>query len=165
MTKEEFKVVFNNNFDAIRNYIWYRCGNEDLAADIAQETFLKLWEKQLENSDGCFKGLLFKIAGNIFVSQYRRKNVKLKFQLNLTHYNHNETPEDKMQYNELKLQYEDTISTLPEKQRVVYLMHRIEKMKYAEIAVTLGISVKAVEKRMGKAIAFIKQKIKHYEGK
>ena len=38
-------------------------------------------------------------------------------------------------------------------------MNRLEDMKYREIAETLGISVKAVEKRMSKALKIIRDKL------
>ncbi len=163
MNKVEFKTLFDNHFDAIRNYIWYRCGDAALASDIAQDAFLKIWEKQLENNNGNLKSLLFKIAGDLFVNNYRRKNVQLKFQINNSFENKNESPEDQFEYNELKLQYEKALSALPEKQRTVYLMHRIDNMKYSEIAFDLGISVKAIEKRMSKALGFLKKKLKYSE--
>ena len=53
----------------------------------------------------------------------------------------------------------NAISDLPEKQKEVFLLSRIEKMKYREIAEMLGISVKAVEKRMHLALLEMKEKI------
>ena len=46
-----------------------------------------------------------------------------------------------------------------EKQKEVFLLSRIEKMKYREIAEMLGISVKAVEKRMHLALLEMEEKI------
>jgi RNA polymerase sigma-70 factor (ECF subfamily) len=65
-----------------------------------------------------------------------------------------------MQYKELKSKYEHTLANLGEKQRVVFLMSRMEGMKYSEIAEKLGISVKAVEKRMNGALSTFRQVLK-----
>ncbi|MEM7514507.1 MAG: sigma-70 family RNA polymerase sigma factor, partial [Bacteroidota bacterium] len=55
---------------------------------------------------------------------------------------------------------EGAIAALPEKNRVVFLMNRIEKLTYQEIADSLGLSVKAIEKRMHKALIELR-KIHH----
>ena len=65
-----------------------------------------------------------------------------------------------MQESEFKLRLEQAISELPETQREVFLMNRIDKLTYAEIAERLGVSVKAIEKRMGKALKHMRLKIK-----
>ena len=49
---------------------------------------------------------------------------------------------------------------MPEKQRTVFLMSRVEDLKYKEIAERLDLSQKAVEKRMSLALAFLKEKIR-----
>ena len=54
---------------------------------------------------------------------------------------------------------ETTISKLSEKQREVFLLNRIEKKKYKEIANQLGISLKAVEKRMHQALLVMRKEI------
>jgi RNA polymerase sigma-70 factor (ECF subfamily) len=54
---------------------------------------------------------------------------------------------------------ERTIDSLPEKQKEVFLLNRIEKKKYKEIAEQLDISVKAVEKRMHLALVVMRDKI------
>lgn len=159
MTDTEFKHLFNNHFDAVRNYIWYRSGNPELASDVAQETFLKLWEKRPYADKTKLRGLLFKMAGDIFISAYRKQTTELKFRTNLKPGIENKTPEEKLHYNELKERYETVLNKMPENQRVVFLMNRMDKMKYREIAEATGIGIKAVEKRMSQALKLLKQEI------
>ena len=52
---------------------------------------------------------------------------------------------------------------MPENQRTVFLMSRVDNLKYAEIAEMTGISVKAVEKRMHKALEFLQVNLKANE--
>lgn len=68
-------------------------------------------------------------------------------------------PDDILQYEELKHQYEISLAALGEKQRSVFLMSRMEDLTYKEIAERLTISVKAVEKRMSQALKVLKQKV------
>jgi len=159
LTQEEFKELFDAHFDAIRNYVYYRSGDPELATDIAQDTFMRLWEKKsLVKSDN-LKGLLYKMAGDLFVSSYRRQKLAMDFSVkqNQHPYNHEDSPEDHLQYKELEKRYETALRQMPEKQRTVFLMSRMDEFKYHEIAANLGLSVKAVEKRMKNALAFLKK--------
>ena len=54
---------------------------------------------------------------------------------------------------------ENAISNLTESQRTAFLLHRIEGKKYAEIAEIIGISVKAVEKRIHGALVSLRLEI------
>ena len=159
MTKEEFKNIFNNNFETVRNYIYYRCGDTDLATDVAQETFLKVWEKQLKYENGKIKGLLFKISSDIFINYYRKQETAMKFKLRVKIQSQYQNPEEIMQFEELQKSYDLALIAMPEKQRIVFLMHRLDGFKYHEIAERLGLSVKAIEKRMKLAIDFLRKNI------
>ena len=161
MTGTEFKQLFETHFDAVRNYIWYRSGNPELASDVAQEAFLKLWEKRPYADKTKLRGLLFKMAGDIFISAYRKQTTELKFRMNIKPDFENRTPEAELHYRELKEKYETTLSKMPETQRLVFLMNRIDRMKYREIAEATGIGIKAVEKRMSQALKLLKQEIQN----
>ena len=160
MKKEEFKTLFNTYFEDVRRYILYRSGNEEMANDIAQDTFLRIWEKQLMIDPKTEKGLLFKIAGDLFVSQYRRDQVAFNFFNTFQPGNKSTTPEDELNFQELKKAYEKALESMPEKQRTVFLMNRIDELKYKEIADQLELSVKAIEKRMSQALEHLKTQLK-----
>ena len=153
--------MFDSHFDAVRNYIYYRSGDGEIATDIAQETFIRVWEKQPDQYEN-LAGLLYKIAKDLFVSHYRKEKLMSRFRLNTKAEHKSHSPEEQVMFEEMKERYERVIATMPEKQRTVFLMSRMEQMKYHEIAQRLGLSVKAVEKRMSLALGTLKKAIGDY---
>ena len=159
MTREEFKNIFDTHFVGVRNYIYYRSGDQDLATDVAQETFITLWEKKTGLVNSNIKALLFKIAGDLLITQLRKRSVAMRYKAKAIDEQFNESPDDLLQYKELLKNYEQALESLPEKQRTVFLLSRMDGLKYFEIADSLGVSVKAVEKRMKNALEYLRKSI------
>ena len=159
MTHEKFKELFDQNFDAVRNYLYYRSGDAELSTDLAQETFLRLWHKQLGAGHANIRALLYKIAWNLFISHYRREVIMSRLKLRHKPETMTGSPDEPLVFEEMKSAYERALGEMPDRQRTVFLMSRIDRLTYREIADRLGLSVKAVEKRMSLALSFIKQKI------
>jgi RNA polymerase sigma factor (sigma-70 family) len=163
LTKEEFKILFDKHFDSLRQYVLYRSGDADLATDIAQDCFLKLWEKQNKVDLSTSKGLLFKMANDIFITRYNKEKATFEFLKNFTLLELDYSPHEVMEFEQLKTVYERALTGMGENQRTVFLMSRVDGLKYSEIAESLGVGVKAVEKRMNLALNFLRKSINRDE--
>lgn len=143
----------------MRNFVYYKNGDIDKAEDIAQDSFVKVWQNCKDVVYEKVKGFLLTVANRIFLNEIRSAKVKLNFENEAPKNVEKETPEYIFMEDEFKSTLETAISNLSEKQRTVFLMNRIDKMTFGEIAAELDISVKAVEKRMGVALKLLKEEV------
>jgi len=160
LTKEEFKVLFDSYFDSVRSYLFYRGAGKEQASDLAQDVFMRIWEKQLDVDPKKALRLLYKIASDMFISRYRREALEMDYRTSMKSDNIDLSPEDELGYKQLFENYTKALAELNEKQRIVFLMARMEGLKYHEIAERLDLSVKAVEKRMSITLAYLKKVLK-----
>ena len=130
-----------------------------MATDVVQEVFIKLWEKQPNNAPENLLPLLYKMSKDNMISKLRHQQVVRNYE-EAPHY-HSETvaTDTILKANEVQEKYEKALGEMNEGQREVFLMSRNDELKYSEIAERLGISVKAVEKRMKNALAFLRKAI------
>ncbi|MEE9373624.1 MAG: sigma-70 family RNA polymerase sigma factor [Saprospiraceae bacterium] len=155
--EETYKSIFYTHSGHLRNFLYYKSGNLSQAEDLVQDAFIKLWENCSKVTLDKAKSYLFTIANNLFLNQVEHQKVVLKFE-ERGHSEHDiQTPQYIMEEAEFKMKLEAAISALTADQRIVFLMNRIDKKKYHEIAEELGISVKAVEKRMHKALVQLRK--------
>jgi RNA polymerase sigma-70 factor (family 1) len=155
----QFEQVFQEHYEPIRNYIYYKSGDINEAEDITQEAFLKIWEKRDTIISGSVKSLLYTISGNIFINRRQHRQVELRFALASKREETVASPEFDMEMNEFSEKLQNTLAELSEKNRTVFLMNRIDRITYRDIATALDISVKAVEKRMSNALAFLNERL------
>ena len=143
----------------LKRFIFFKTQDIDAAEDILQDTFIKLWDNCDNVNYSSVKSYLYAVANNSFLNKVKHDKVVSKYQdghqLKVT----NESPEFVLLEKEFLEKIEAAIEALPEKQREVFLLSRLEKKKYAEISEMLGISVKAVEKRMHSALKTMREKI------
>ncbi|MGK0334522.1 MAG: RNA polymerase sigma-70 factor (family 1) [Paraglaciecola sp.] len=137
----------------LRNFLIYRTGDAGKAEDLVQDAFLKLWDNCTKVAPEKAKAFVFRVAENLFFNQVEHAKVVLKFNAHQAGISEkSETPQDLMEENEFREKLERAIAALPAGAREVFLLNRVEGMKYREIAELLNISQKAVEKRMSRAL-------------
>lgn len=160
-----YEKIFMDQSQSIRNFIYYKCGDLAVAEDMAQEAFLKLWNNcakvPIENA----KAYLYTVARNSFLKLVAKKKVQLKHAPDSSTTLNKEDPEFILEEKQFQEQLNIAIGNLPDKQREVFLLNKIEKKKYREIAEMLDISVKAVEKRMHLALVTLRKEIPYFKKK
>lgn len=154
-----FTSVFKDYGKTLHRYLFYKTGNVNLSQDLTQEAFTRLWKNCTTVLVAGAKNYVFRIANNLLINEYNHQKVVLKFEQKPQRDRSIESPEYLMEEKELREQMEATIANLPEKQRVVFLMSRIDKKTYKEIAALLGISKQAVEKRIYNALKTLRTKV------
>ncbi len=158
--QKNFEEIFNKHSQTLRNFIYYKCGDTQQAEDIVQESYIKLWDNCAKVMFEKAKSFLYTVASNRFLNEVAHKKVVLEHQRRSPSPDRtNETPQFILEEEEFHQKLKKVIADLPEKQREVFLLSRIDKKKYAEIAEIVGVSVKAVEKRMSKALLTLKEQI------
>ncbi|MDE5422993.1 RNA polymerase sigma-70 factor [Ancylomarina sp. DW003] len=154
-----FEKVFNLHAPLLHNFIYYKCGDSDVSEDIVQEAFIKLWENCKKVLFLKAKSFVYTVAKNLFLNHVSHQKVKLKYHQEIPDELNIESPEYIMEESEFRVILNDAIADLPEKQRVVFMLNRIDKKTYAEIAVMMDVSVKAIEKRMHQALVILREKL------
>jgi len=160
LSKEQFKDVFEAHYDAIRTYVFYRCGNTETAEDIAQDVFMRVWDKRMQLNANEIKPLLYTIAQALQIDDYRKQQRRMEFEQYMQSDEPlSETPEDSMSFEETKHAYAEALEAMTESQRAVFLLSREDGMTYPQIAEHLNISIKTVEKHITAALKRLKTKL------
>jgi RNA polymerase sigma-70 factor (family 1) len=155
-----FSSFFKNHAKSLRNFLFYKFGNQDQAEDLTQEAFIKLWQNCASVPIEKAKSYIYTIANNSSLNEIKHKKVVLEYENNFTGSDKtNENPEFLLEEKQFKNKLLKAIEDLNETQRVAFLMHRIDGKKYSEIAEELNISVKAVEKRIHLALVELRKTI------
>ncbi len=160
MEKEKrFNTIYHSLVQQLYRYVYYLSGDEQLAQDVVQEVFIKYWNKMDDVSAGNEKSYLYTAAKNLYFNKVEHKKVVLKFQRQYSPSNESFSPEHILEEKEFEGRLMSAISDLSDGQREVFLMHRIDGLKYREIAARLDLSQKSVEKRMNLALRSLRTKI------
>ena len=130
--------------------------------DIVQECFIAVWNNGKHTLDEKeFLSYMVRAVKNNCISFLRKQN---KNTVSLSDDNAHticaviteEETEEVSQDERL----EEILSVLPPKCREIFLLSKLHGLKYQEIALKLGISVKTVENQMGKALKLIREQLK-----
>lgn len=154
MTAEEYNECVDNHADGVYRFILHNLRDSEMAKDIVQDTFEKLWVNVGNVNYTKSKSYLFTTAYHTMVDKIRRgKKQGAWDEANTDTHQHSE------QYNDLKQILRDAVSKLPEIQRTVVLLRDYEGYNYEEIGEITGLNESQVKVYIYRARTFLKEYI------
>ena len=150
----------------LANFLFRHTGHEALAVDLAQETFVRVYENRHRFRGRRFSSWLFSIAVNLSRNHARWQKRHPAVSLDAVGESGREIPDAgigpaaSMEKAEEAAAVRDAVQSLPEDLRLVVLLSEYEEQSHAEIAAALGCTPKAVETRLYRARQSLREKLR-----
>ncbi|HWB25568.1 MAG TPA: RNA polymerase sigma-70 factor [Chitinophagaceae bacterium] len=159
-----FESLFKAHFKSLHGYAIGLLQDESTAEEMVQQVFFKIWERrQRLKVHTSFKAFLYRAVHNECINFLKQLQNKAKYRGYMQHAQRQnmftQNVEAGMEAAELSRRLQLAIGELPEQCGLIFCLSRFEELKYREIAVKLGISVKTVEAQVTKAMKLLKKKL------
>tara|TARA_S200000501_G_C20728840_1_gene701879 strand:+ start:282 stop:827 length:546 start_codon:yes stop_codon:yes gene_type:complete len=164
--KSSFQKLFYQFHDQLFRFVVYRVQDTDIAKDITQETFLRIWQKRESlQPEKSFFSLLARISTNLCYDHFRYTEVRLRNRYRIPQYgsSHFDNPEEVVQAQEIEKIIRTLVNEkLPQKCRIIFMLSRIEGLSNQEISIKLGLSIRTVENQIYRALKILKKHVQKY---
>lgn len=161
--EQVFEQVFKNSFKNLYAYAFNLLKEREAARDTVQQVFVKTWQTYPGRfEEAPLLRYLYKAVYNTAINQLQVNKRKMDQQPADMEQQMPFSDARPSENRELQKIISDTFAALPDKCALVFHLNRQEGLKYSEIAQQLGISQKAVEKRMTQALKMFRVKLKDY---
>ena len=162
--EEAFQTLFLKYYSAMCRFANQLLNDRELAEEIAQDMFVKIWEKRaFLNIETSVKHYFFRSVRNHCLNHIQHEKIKKQYANKIMESAHQEINTEQY-YLEIDLvkRIEKSIASLPPKRMEIFRLSREQGLKYKEIADKLGISVKTVEAQMGLALKYLREDLKDF---
>jgi RNA polymerase sigma-70 factor (ECF subfamily) len=153
----------------LTSYFLRRVRRRDEAEDLTQEVFLRM-VRSLQRTDGDEpidnpEAFLFRTAVNLLRDRARRAKTFAGHLAEAVHRDESvevRSPERVLQGRQSLRSAMTALEELDTRTRDVFILHRLEGLKYAEIATLYGVSSSSIEKYMIKALAHLARRARAF---
>lgn len=157
-----FDLFYKRYNKKVFKFVYLILKSEEESENIVQDVFLSLWiNRNRIDKNSSAKYYIFTIAYNSAISVIRKKAKEKKFLeylMTLQRYDHGSVDLE-LEYNEAVTNLDKIIENLPPRQKEVFLLHRVDELKYLDIGKRLNISVNTIENHMSRALKTIRSKL------
>ncbi|HTB26893.1 MAG TPA: RNA polymerase sigma-70 factor [Puia sp.] len=154
-----FRHLFDRYYGQIYTASFRYLKVHELAEDLVQSSFLKIWEKrnQLSHVER-FDHYLFRIAHNEMADHFRKHSRRDLHIQRIREMFEEETgsPEELLITKQKRALIADVISNLPPQQQTAYKLSRDEGLSYQEIAERMHLSVNTIKVHISQALKTLK---------
>lgn len=162
---DHFVGFLRDNREPLIAFLRKSAASHEDAQDVAQETMMRMLRYRDQPADA-LKILMYRIAINALNDRGRRQKTRHAPEHVSLDEDYHALPSPEPSHDQRVATEQElalvraAIMQLPMRSRQIYLLNRINGMSYTQIAKHCGISVKAVEKNIGRALALLRARMK-----
>ena len=156
--------LMHRHWSALHGYLDRLLLNADLAEDLVQETFVRIWlHRESWQVEGSVRALIFQIGRRLALDERKRLSRRLARLAGMER-NAGVTaaPSEVLEHQELEEAVNRAVASLPARRRVAFLMARWEGLSHREIADALGISTQTVANQLTTALATLRTALRPF---
>lgn len=159
---ESIEALFRREGSDLLRFLQSRLGDPERAADLAQETWVRVLRARLPARLDNPKGFLFRTATNLAIDAARREKLErdyLREEAAGGEGSGGPNMERQVEAERRLRAIDAALGELPDATRQAFTMHRQRNMSYPEIAASLGVSVSMVEKHIIEALRHLRRRV------
>ncbi|MCK4662056.1 MAG: RNA polymerase sigma-70 factor [Bacteroidales bacterium] len=158
-----FDYIFDSYYTGLCVFANKYVEDIDVAEDIVQELFIKIWEKREKlNINNSLKSYLFQSVNNSCLNHLKHLKIRDNYKKHISCHETYELHHDTLIEEELNLRIYNSIESLPKKCKIIFKLSRFDGLKHKEIAEKLKISIKTVKVQIGKALKTLRYDLQDY---
>jgi RNA polymerase sigma-70 factor (ECF subfamily) len=158
-----YKALFKEFYSPLCRYANSILDDPDEAKDVVQKVFIEIWDKRsILEIKVSVKSYLFRSVHNRCLNVIKtKKRFNREIEIGkMELFAHG--ADEEFKHTELEKRIEEAMNKLPDQCGRIFYMSRFDRMKYSEIAVELGLSIKTIENQMGKALKILRFELSDY---
>lgn len=160
-----FEAIYHRYWTKLYAFAYHQVGVKEDAEQIVHDVFEYLWLRRT-NVEIVQLGVYLMVATKHTVNKFIRSQITFrKYQeylvLNQMQFGdsiHNETSAA-IDFSELSKAIDEALQQLPDKTAQVFRMSRLERRSHREIALSLGLSEKAIEYHISKSLKHLRHRL------
>lgn len=170
--KKAFEDIFRMYFPLLHEYAIFYVGSLQMAEDIVQDVFVKLWHTRKKISIySTLKGYLFRIVHNRCIQYLRHCKIEQQHQVlqqakleeaNVMNRLFFESGLSKLYESEIEALVKNALNELPERTREIYDLSRRQYLTNKEIAKKINLTEKSVEYHISRALESLRKHLKDF---
>lgn len=162
-----FNAIYDMYADKLYGFVFAHSKSREMANDLVQETFLKLWTmRETLSVEGSLQAMLFTISHNKMIDIFRAQINKVEFEDYIEFAENADLSDNAI---EKKIYYDDFYkalkickSQLPHRQMEIFEMSRENGESIEEIALQLKISEQTVKNQLTSATKTLREELSKY---
>jgi RNA polymerase sigma-70 factor (ECF subfamily) len=159
-----FEELFLEHYEGMCAFVHSLVHSREAAEELVQDIFLRLWENRdrWHVTDGV-RAYLYGAARNQAMNHLKHLRIESRWRTETQRIPLSDRPptldssaDARASMSDVAIAVQRAIDALPERCRLVFILHRQRHLSYREIATALAISPKTVEVQIGRALKAIR---------